>query len=122
MNAVKNGSIKGEVTPGDNLKHKRANIERFLRAVDEYGVPKEKQFAVDDLLLMQNIPRVTTCLFELGRLASKDNNYSGPKLGAMPYEAIDPKTKRRAGMPEGDDIHVAHVDISQLKKMMSIEG
>ncbi|RWS14807.1 Muscle-specific protein 20-like protein [Dinothrombium tinctorium] len=122
MNAVKEGSIKGEITAGENLKQKRENVERFLTAVREYGVEKQHLFEVEDLLLMQNIPRVTNCLFELGKLAAKDPNFKGPHLGEKPYEAIDPRTKRRAGMPEGDDIHVAHVDIKILKKMMSIEG
>lgn len=101
MNAIKEGSVGGEASPGENIKHKRKNIERFLAAASAYGVPNEKLFAVDDLLLLQNLPRVTTCIFELGKLAEADRGFSGPQLGDLPYEPIDPKTKRRAGMPEG---------------------
>jgi hypothetical protein len=62
-----------------------------------------------------------TGVFELGRLAERDPSCSIPRLGSLPYEPIDPRTKRRSGMPEGDDIHVAHVDIHLLKKLMLLE-
>lgn len=81
INAIKAGSVSGEVTPGENMKEKRRNIERFLQAVTNYGLSGEKLFDVDDLLLLQNIPRVTACLFELGGLVKQDTDYSGPYLG-----------------------------------------
>lgn len=63
-----------------------------------------------------------TGIFELGRLAKIDSKCEIPAhLGEIPYEPIDPRTKRRAGMPEGDDIHVSHVDIAWLKKLMLLE-
>lgn len=68
MNAIKSGSIPGEITSGTNFNHKRKNIEKFLKACQSYGVSKDLLFAVDDLLLMQNIPKVTRCLFALGKL------------------------------------------------------
>ena len=61
-------------------------------------------------------------MFELGRLAKADPSCGIIcHLGAIPYEPIDPRTKRRSGMPEGDDIHVAHVDIALLKKLMLLD-
>lgn len=68
MNAIKPNSITGEITPGTNIKHKRENIKKFLTACSSYGVPKEDLFEADDLLLLQNIPRVTRSLFALGKL------------------------------------------------------
>lgn len=61
-------------------------------------------------------------MFELGRLAKDDPKCGSiSHLGNLPYEPIDPRIKRRSGMPEGDDIHVAHVDIHLLKKLMLLE-
>ena len=68
MNTIKPGSIPGEITPGTNIKHKRENIEKFLSACSSYGVKKDELFAVEDLLLLQNIPKVTRCIFALGKL------------------------------------------------------
>ncbi|GBO16052.1 hypothetical protein AVEN_139486-1 [Araneus ventricosus] len=67
MNYIKPNSIPGEIKNG-NLKQKRENIVKFLKAMENYGVPKEYLFQPDDLLLLRNIPNVTRCLFKLGRL------------------------------------------------------
>lgn len=103
MNAIKKGSV-AQVTNGENMKLKRHNISQFLRGARSYGVSAEKLFHVEDLLLLTNVPRVTECLFELGRLANGDSNFAGPYLGEAPSaeSPIDYKTKRRiGGMPEG---------------------
>ena len=122
MNAIKAASVAKIVFPAEKFEEKRQNIQSFLSAAKSYGVDADKLFQVDDLLLLQNIPRVTACIFELGSLVKKDSNFKGGYyLGEIPYEPIDPRTKRRAGMPEGDDIHVAHVDITMLKKMMQLD-
>lgn len=73
MNAIKPGSITGDIIPGTEFKQKRKNIERFLEACSSYGVSKDMLFAVDDLLLLQNIPKVTRCLFALGKLVFISN-------------------------------------------------
>ena len=103
MNAIKPGSIKGdaELKRGTTFKEFRKSISAFLDAAVRYGLPKEQLFHVDDLLLLQNLPKVTACIFRLGQVAKDDPNFNGPYLGEIPYECIDPKTKRRAGMPEG---------------------
>lgn len=124
MNAIKPGSIKKIISPAEKLHEKSSNIQAFLSAVTSYGVPSDKLFQLHDLLLLQNLPRVTKCIFELGRRAREDPNCNNlSRLGEIPYEPIDPRTKRRAGkmMPEGDDIHVAHVDINMLKKLMLLD-
>lgn len=73
MNAIKPGSITGEIKSGTDFKTKRHNIEKFLKACQSYGVEKQLLFEVDDLLLMQNIPKVTRCLFALGKLVRLTN-------------------------------------------------
>lgn len=120
MNILKPGSVSEPITSGENFNHKRNNVKKFLKACKEYGVAQEKLFEVDELILLENIPRITRCLFELGRLADNDPNFKGTKLGEMPRDPIDFRAKRRNGMPEGDDLHVAHVNINRLKRMMSL--
>jgi len=74
---------------------------------------------VDDLLLMQNLPKVTRCLFALGKLVEDNDDYDGPVLGEEPYEPVNTKSgRRRGGMPLGDDIYVAHVNLENIKKMI----
>lgn len=68
MNAIKPDSIGGQITPGTNIKQKRENIQKFLSACSSYGVQKDDLFEVEDLLLLQNIPKVTKCIFALGKL------------------------------------------------------
>lgn len=70
MNSIKPGSIKGDIIAGTDKKQKRNNIERFLTACKAYGVPKETLFEVEDLLFLLNLPKVTRCLFALGKIVS----------------------------------------------------
>ena len=58
MNVIKPNAIKEKPIYGDNMKDFEMNIKRFLRALDEYGVVKTKIFKLNDLLLLQNIPKV----------------------------------------------------------------
>lgn len=147
MNKIKQNAISDAPLISDSMKSFEVNIERFLSAAKSYGVPKGKLFKVHDLLFLQNIPKVTETIFELGALAAKDTNFKGPQLGDMPCELIDPRIRRRrSGMPQGinkfpfllfsslffpflfsisfsflgDDLYVAHVDIRMLKTRMSL--
>lgn len=61
MNAIKKGSVKTVIQPAETLSEKRVNIEAFLTAAAGYGVQKNKLFHLLDLLLLQNLPRVTAC-------------------------------------------------------------
>lgn len=45
-------------------------------------------------------------------------HFDGPELGVEPYEPVDSKSLRRGGMPFGDDIYVAHVNLENIKKMI----
>lgn len=70
MNYIKPNSIPGEIKSGGNIKQKRQNIEKFIKALKDYGVQKEVLFEVDDLLLLRNLPKVTRCMFAFGKLVS----------------------------------------------------
>ena len=61
MNAIRKGSISGIIDPAEHLHEKRVNIEKFLSAAASYGVHQSKLFGLLDLLLLQNIPKVTAC-------------------------------------------------------------
>lgn len=55
------------LTGGEDKRQKRENIERFLASCRAYGLSPEELFEVEDLLSMQDIPRVTKCLYTLGK-------------------------------------------------------
>ncbi|XP_064480020.1 myophilin-like [Ornithodoros turicata] len=115
MNHIKPGSITDEILPGGNFRERRRNIELFLRAIEKYGVPKHLLFKNEDLHLLQHLPRVTRCIFALGRLVDEDEDYTGPKLGDEPYDPVNRAAgRRRGGMPLGDDIYVAHVNVRNV--------
>lgn len=113
MNVIKPNSIKGELKT-DTMKDKRHNIDRFLAACAAYGVPKYMLFKTDDLLYLQHFPRVTRCLFALGKQVEEDEDYDGVELGEAPYESVGKSGYRRGGLPLGDDILVAHISIGKI--------
>lgn len=55
------------LTGGDDKRVKRQNIQQFLDSCKAYGMPESELFEVEDLLSMQDIPKVTRCLFALGK-------------------------------------------------------
>ena len=118
MNYIKPNSIPGEIKSGGNLKQKRENIVKFLKAIQNYGLSKDLLFEPDDLLLLRNLPKVTRCMFALGKLAEKDSSFKGPYLGAEPYEAANKSGRRRGGLPVGDDIYIAHVKLENVIKQL----
>lgn len=116
MNHLRPGSVTlEEVNSGTDARQKRRNIELFLRAAKNYGVPERLLFEPDDLLFMRHLPKVTRCIFALGKLVDDDSSYTGPKLGEEPYEPVNAAAgRRRGGMPLGDDIYVAHVSVREV--------
>jgi len=118
MNYIKPNSIPGEIKAGGKLKQKRDNIAKFLKSCQNYGIPKEYLFEPDDLLLLRNLPKVTRCLFKLGKVSEEDNSFNGPYLGDEPYEAANKSGRRRGGLPVGDDIYIAHVSLENVIKQL----
>ncbi|GFU52732.1 muscle-specific protein 20 [Nephila pilipes] len=118
MNYIKPNSIQGEIKATGNIKRKRENITKFLKAIQSYGVPKEYLFQPEDLLLLRNLPIVTRCIFKLGKLAEFDDSFKGPYLGDEPYEAANKSGRRRGGLPVGDDIYIAHVKLDNVIKQL----
>ncbi|XP_003744953.1 myophilin [Galendromus occidentalis] len=122
MNFLQPGAVPGAIESGTDHKTKRVNIVHFLRAVQAYGVPRDLLFEPEDLLYLRHVPKVTRCLYALGKAAESKPEYTGPKLGEEPDDPLNMATQRRAGMPVGDDIYVAHVDIrSKIKRLKQQE-
>jgi len=58
MNKIKSGAISGEITSGTNIKQKRNNIERFIKACSSYGVKKDMLFEVNDYFCFKIFPKL----------------------------------------------------------------
>ncbi|KAH9395334.1 hypothetical protein TYRP_020899 [Tyrophagus putrescentiae] len=108
------------LTGGDDKRAKRENIQHFLDSCKAYGMAETELFEVEDLLSMQDIPKVTRCLYALGKHAAE--KFGKPELGT-PYDewltsqlsGLTESPVRRNGMPTGDDLHVSHVNTNWLK-------
>lgn len=64
------------LTAGENKRVKRENIQHFLDSARTYGMAETELFEVEDLLSMQDIPKVTRCLYALGKHVSHCNPFS----------------------------------------------
>jgi len=117
MNSVCPGSVQGELKYCNN-KERTKNIGLFLKAAEKYGVDKKLLFEIDDLLLLRHIPKVTRCIFTLGKLAAEDDSYRGPLLGEEPYEGVGSKGRHRGCLPLGDDIYVAHISVDKITETL----
>jgi len=111
------------VSGGENKQPKRDNIQRFLDSCRASGLADDDLFEVEDLLSMQDIPRVTKSLYRLGKHAAE--KYGKPELGKPYDEWLEEQlsgpvesTGRRSGMPVGDDLYVSHVNTAWLKERL----
>ena len=62
---------KSLLEKGDDKGKKVENIHRFLDACRQYGLNDTELFDVEDLLSMLDMPKVTRCLYTLGRYVSE---------------------------------------------------
>jgi len=74
---VPGSTIDTDKLKSGNLLSRRQNISLFLKAAEQYGVPKEYLFQPDDLATCKHVHRVTRTLFALGELTKQDANFSG---------------------------------------------
>jgi len=80
MNQISPGSVKKIQEKGSNFQLME-NIDRFQKALRNYGVPSEELFQTPDLFERRNIKQVTLSLLALARCASNNPDYTGPTLG-----------------------------------------
>merc|ERR550539_1124207 len=80
INKLQPGSVKKfkEKGPAFLLME---NVQSFLAAARNYGVPDEEVFQTPDLFEARNIPQVVLCLYSLGRVTQKHPEYTGPAIG-----------------------------------------
>lgn len=56
------------------------NINKFLKAAQDYGVPHDQLFRTVDLFERKNIPEVTAGIISLARVACNNPDYKGTQL------------------------------------------
>ncbi|CAB0033900.1 unnamed protein product [Trichogramma brassicae] len=85
MNKIKPGSIKKINTSGGEFKMME-NINKFQKALIEYGLSDVDVFQTVDLWEKKDIAQVITTLFALGRETYRHPEYTGPHLGPKPAD------------------------------------
>jgi hypothetical protein len=58
------------------------NINTFLSAAREIGVPQEDLFMTVDLFEEKNMNQVVLCIHSLGRACRRISSWTGPTIGA----------------------------------------
>ncbi|XP_060574590.1 myophilin-like [Ruditapes philippinarum] len=86
MNKLDPGCIKKIDKKGGGFALMQ-NIERFNKAILNYGVPVRECFQTVDLWEKKNIPAVTLCIHALGRITQTKDDYDGPVLGPKMSDA-----------------------------------
>ncbi len=92
------------------------NIQAFLCAARQYGVPAEELFQTADLFERRNIPQVVLCLYSLGRLTQRHPEYEGPMIGPKMAERNERNFSQRnrdavIGLQAGTNIGATQVDL-----------
>jgi len=80
MNKIKPGAVPKFKEKGPPFVMME-NVSAFQKAVKAYGVPDEEIFQTVDLWEGKNVPQVTICLYALGRVTQKHDDYKGPAVG-----------------------------------------
>eukprot|EP01132_Coremiostelium_polycephalum_P002674 gene2674-3317_t len=107
VNAIENNVvpvIQENTTVAFKLKE---NVNFFLMALEEIGVPKHKRFQLNDLFEGENLVRVVECLATLAKIAV-DKGFS------IAMKPIDPKSP--VTMPTGEGLKMLKMLLAQIKE------
>ncbi|XP_011499491.1 PREDICTED: muscle-specific protein 20 [Ceratosolen solmsi marchali] len=85
MNKIKPGSIPKINTSGGEFKMME-NINKFQKALKDYGVQDVDVFQTVDLWEKKDLARVIMTLFALGRETYRHPEFKGPNLGPKPSD------------------------------------
>ena len=85
INKIQPGSVTKINTSGGDFKMME-NINKFQKAIQEYGVPDIDVFQTVELWEKKDIGQVITTLFALGRETYRHSNWKGPYLGPKPAD------------------------------------
>lgn len=100
INTLKPGSVAKIQKPWTK-DSQRANIQAFIDAVRAYGVDEDHLFAIEDLHEKKNIPNVTKCLIQLGKVIYSHSEWQGPYLGPKPTGHLIDWTEEKLRAGEG---------------------
>merc|ERR1711884_212616 len=81
MNALQPGIVSKIVELGPNFKMME-NVNRFHKALLEYGLEERELFQTNDLSEKKDIANVTNTIYALGRAVAKHPEWNGPSLAA----------------------------------------
>jgi len=79
INKLKPGSVDKIATGGSGYVLME-NINKFIKAAQDYGVAHDQLFRTVDLYEKKNIPEVTGGIIAVARKASTDANWTGPQI------------------------------------------
>ncbi|KAL1511664.1 hypothetical protein AB1Y20_004954 [Prymnesium parvum] len=82
LNAIKPGACKAP-SPSANPVSQRRNIEWFLKAASELGVPPHHLFEVADLYDGKHMRGVLAAVHAVGLIAAEMPSYKGPDMGGF---------------------------------------
>jgi type I site-specific restriction endonuclease len=79
INVVKPGSVAKFHTSGSGYQLME-NINKFIKAAQDIGVPHDQLFRTVDLYEKKNIPEVTGGLIAVARTVCTNPDYKGPQI------------------------------------------
>jgi len=79
INKLKPGSVDKIATGGSGYQLME-NINKFIKAAQNYGVPHDQLFRTVDLYEKKNIPEVTGGLIAVARAVSTNPDWSGAQI------------------------------------------
>jgi hypothetical protein len=90
INKIRPGSVK-KINYGKLPFMQMENINHFLKAAQDIGVPKHDLFMSIDLYEGKNIPQVVQALYSLGSVVLNLPGYHGPMFGKKRVEKTEIK-------------------------------
>jgi len=79
INKLRTGSVDKIATGGSGYVMME-NINKFIKAAQDYGVPHDQLFRTVDLYEKKNIPEVTGGIIALARVVSTKPDWTGPQI------------------------------------------
>jgi len=79
INKLKPGSVDKIATGGSGYVLME-NINKFIKAAQDFGVAHDKLFRTVDLFEKKNVPEVTGGIIAVARVVSTLPNYTGPQI------------------------------------------
>eukprot|EP01099_Mayorella_cantabrigiensis_P007294 TRINITY_DN642_c0_g1_i1.p1 TRINITY_DN642_c0_g1~~TRINITY_DN642_c0_g1_i1.p1 ORF type:complete len:315 (+),score=75.21 TRINITY_DN642_c0_g1_i1:120-1064(+) len=95
INSLKNGIVKKMNFEDLNVMKERENIQSYLTACQQLGVPSHELFSISDLHERKDLNSVLNNIYALGRVAQSLPNFDGPILGKITTQHVVTEEKTR---------------------------